>query len=170
MYETDNPDHHEVFSSLQHALPTNCVLVGYAPLRTLTLLSCTSDQQPFMVVQERFTANEWAFLLLLLHAYPVSVGYEQFQTVLHDGVLPHNQVHQQRAKQPPPDLGKVRNIISSLRTKLTAFPLTLSVHQEIGYVITVTADQPGAWLSEPVIWKKPQRSHHTTRNKITKKS
>jgi hypothetical protein len=137
MNENEYPEHYEVFSALQLALPKHYRVIGYAPLRTLTLLGNDRDQRPEVLAQERFTANEWAFLMLLLRAYPVSVGYEQFQAILHEFPWQQRQWPQRRDRQQPPDLRKVRNIISSIRTKLMSFPLTLTVQQEIGYVVTV---------------------------------
>lgn len=162
MHETDNPDHHEVFSSLQHALPMKYVVVGSAPLRTLTLMCSESQKQPVVEAQARFSADEWACLLLLLRAYPAYVKYEQFESVVQDGSRSQSQLSPPRARRSPRQLRKVRRIMCRMRSKLSSFPLTISALVEIGYVVGV---------SDALSQEQIDEEHRTSaRQKFTQKS
>jgi hypothetical protein len=153
----------EVFSSLQLALSSDQSLISYDPLHTLTLLHTSRDGPPHILTQEQFTFSEWQGLVLLLESYPFPVFYEQMFAALYNTTVEQGRKQLHKAKvhaKLKAVLRPLRDIISTIRSKIGAFPFTIIVQQGVGYSISVPSPD-GDSVAE-------QTSHLHSSNSSTK--
>ncbi|MGB8347079.1 MAG: hypothetical protein WCD86_19485 [Ktedonobacteraceae bacterium] len=131
----------EPFPVLQLALPKNRILLANADTRTLSLLltdaQCSTQN---ILVQQRFSPNEWQILMLLLQSYPLAVSHDHlFATLQH--LAPQQSRRQLHAAQRDGQLREIlrplREVVTSLRRKLQSFALGIAVQQGSGYTITI---------------------------------
>jgi DNA-binding response OmpR family regulator len=153
----------KAFSALQLALPKDQSLIRYDPLYTLTLLHTSRDDPPCILTQKQFTASEWQVLVLLLESYPFPVLYEQlFATLYHTTVEQgRKQIHKAKVHaRLKAVLRPLRDIISTIRSKIGAFPFIITTQQGVGYSISVLS--PGGDIVAE------QTSHLHSSNSSTK--
>ena len=131
----------EPFPTLQLALPKNRLLLAIADTRTLSFLS-TDAQRPSqnILVQQRFSPNEWQILIVLLQSYPLAVSHSHLFAKLQH-LSPQQSQRQLQAAQRNGQLREIlrplREVVSSLRRKLQPFSLGIAVQQGSGYTITI---------------------------------
>jgi hypothetical protein len=140
MKDADTAQQTEAFSALQLALPKDQSLIHYDPLYTLTLLHTSRDGPPHILTQEQFTFSEWQVLVLLLESYPFPVLYEQMFAALYNTTVEQVRKQLHKAKvlaKLEAELRPLRDTISSIRSKIRAFPFTITAQQRVGYIISV---------------------------------
>jgi hypothetical protein len=128
----------EFFTSVQLALPKNQMVIANARLRILSLLDLHASSFP-LLAQERFSANEWGMLLVLLQAFPYYVSYAQLNRALSD--LAHKESKSrfdaiQNGHIARDELRSIREVASNLRLKVRPFGLEITANRDLGYQLT----------------------------------
>ncbi len=132
------------FPSIQRILAPQIELIPNEECRTLQVLMVKNDLHQ-VIVQQRFSPNEWHVVIPVLRAYPGYVAYAELIAELTH--VPRSQVElrleeARRLKTMGQELRAVRDAISHADRKLAAFGFTIAPVHEFGYTLALLQENP----------------------------